>query len=526
MSFLLATSAMAEDLELLMPNVRPKSNDTYLCYEVNLKDTIYITGFKPKANMNVAHHILLFGCAKSNGMNKPWQCSEMQSTSTDFEVGPVCKSPSNIIYAWGMDAPELKLPDDVGFKVGGNTKIKSIVVQVHYKDVSAFQASNDKKDNSGVVLTTTTKPKAKTAGVFLLGTTGEIPAHSTTYMETACQFDQPLTLHPFAYRAHSHEHGKVVSGYRVRDGQWTEIGRVSPQKPQMFYPVTTPDITVTTGDILAARCTMVNNENRIVKIGPTVHDEMCNFYMMYFIEGDHVVNDPICFSQGPPSWKWSDVDEINFQNAPKSASLVPDTDTILEESANEFGRIGDVISRQRQMMNNNLMKMQQKHFGNDLGSSLYKMKSSLWDKPLWNEQEADGDVFDNPSILDQYVGSESDVPFYSREPERFNGFDKPLFNSDSFNDQQQEDANVNEPSFDDEYRFPSLPDIEIPETERENPIETERVSIINDKNGGKGFEATKHVYKNMDGPGRKGYYSATHKETQYSYDSSRDGNNQ
>ena len=27
--------------------------------------------------------------------------------------------------------------------------------------------------------------------------------------------------------------GKVVSGYRVRDGHWDEIGRQSPQKPQV-----------------------------------------------------------------------------------------------------------------------------------------------------------------------------------------------------------------------------------------------------------------------------------------------------
>ena len=29
--------------------------------------------------------------------------------------------------------------------------------------------------------------------------------------------------------------GEVVSGYRVRDGEWNEIGRMSPQKPQVHY---------------------------------------------------------------------------------------------------------------------------------------------------------------------------------------------------------------------------------------------------------------------------------------------------
>jgi len=51
---------------------------------------------------------------------------------------PICKSQSSIIYAWGMDAPELILPKNTAFKVGGNTNIKSLVVQVHYMDVSTF----------------------------------------------------------------------------------------------------------------------------------------------------------------------------------------------------------------------------------------------------------------------------------------------------------------------------------------------------------------------------------------------------
>ena len=35
----------------------------------------------------------------------------------------------------------------------------------------------------------------------------------------------------------------------------------------MFYNITDPKMTIEKGDTLAARCTMVNNENRTVKIG-------------------------------------------------------------------------------------------------------------------------------------------------------------------------------------------------------------------------------------------------------------------
>ena len=40
-----------------------------------------------------------------------------------------------MIYAWAMDAPALRLPDGVAFKLpAGNT----LVVQVHYNTVDKF----------------------------------------------------------------------------------------------------------------------------------------------------------------------------------------------------------------------------------------------------------------------------------------------------------------------------------------------------------------------------------------------------
>ncbi len=43
-----------------------------------------------------------------------------------------------------------------------------------------------------------------------------------------------------------------MAGYRVRDGEWEEIGRESPKKPQMFYPVSHPGMTVHKGDLLVS----------------------------------------------------------------------------------------------------------------------------------------------------------------------------------------------------------------------------------------------------------------------------------
>ena len=75
-------------------------------------------------------------------------------------------------------------------------------------------------------------------------------------------------MHPFAFRTHTHKHGRVVSGYRVRGDKWTEIGRGNPRRPQMFYGLTGPkDVVIRNGDSLAARCTMYNRHNSDVHMG-------------------------------------------------------------------------------------------------------------------------------------------------------------------------------------------------------------------------------------------------------------------
>lgn len=106
---------------------------------------------------------------------------------------------------------------------------------------------------------------------MLLGTDGVVPPMKTEHMESACEITENKKIYPFAYRTHTHGLGKVVSGYRVRanaDGvqEWTLLGKRDPLTPQMFYNVenTSP---ITTGDYVAARCTMKSTRNRPTHIG-------------------------------------------------------------------------------------------------------------------------------------------------------------------------------------------------------------------------------------------------------------------
>ncbi|XP_067666330.1 probable peptidylglycine alpha-hydroxylating monooxygenase 1 isoform X3 [Haliotis asinina] len=326
----------SKQIDLLMPHVQPKVPDTYLCHGMKLNSSeTYITGFIPNANMNIAHHMLLYGCTDP-GMKKPvWNCGEMAASSSEFDTAPTCASGPKILYAWAMDAPMLTLPKDVAFAVGGKTDIKYLVLQVHYKNVTTFLPPQNNKDASGLNLITQKTKLPRRAGVYLMGTGGRIKPKSTVFMETACKFKDDLTIHPFAFRTHTHSLGQVVSGYRIRDGKWTEIGRMSPQKPQMFYNATTPNMTVKQGDILAARCTMINDKDTTVRIGGTQYNEMCNFYIMYSVNGTEQVRNSACASLGPPVWSWADFQDgdMNLDAMPKTVSVVPGTTVALNETA-------------------------------------------------------------------------------------------------------------------------------------------------------------------------------------------------
>ncbi|KAJ4434434.1 hypothetical protein ANN_22996 [Periplaneta americana] len=242
----------------------------------------------------------------------------MAAKDETIEMASPCGMGSQVIYAWARDAPKLELPEGVGFKVGGKSPIQYLVLQVHYATIKPFEGG--KTDDSGIHLHYTERPLEKEAGVILLGTGGFIRPMTVEKMETSCTIHEKKVMHPFAYRTHTHSLGRVVSGYKVtrdRTGadQWVLLGKRDPLTPQMFYPVVNQQ-PITQGDTLAARCTMQSNRNRTTQIGPTNDDEMCNFYLMYYVERDSPLQKKYCFTEGSPFYNWSS----HLNNIPEDAS--------------------------------------------------------------------------------------------------------------------------------------------------------------------------------------------------------------
>ncbi|KAF7634113.1 Peptidylglycine alpha-hydroxylating monooxygenase [Meloidogyne graminicola] len=299
--------------DLRMPDVRIETNDTYLCtaFPLDVEEEHYIVSFEPLANKHQIHHMLLFGCEMPGSDEPAWDCGEMSSSSIAYSRSPVCASQPDIIYAWAKGAPTLNLPKGVGFRVGGEAKSKFLVLQVHYMH------KMDGEDNSGVRVIHTEDPQPRIAGTLLLATDGRMAPKKTEQLEVACVVDEDVELHPFAFRVHTHRHGTDVRGWLVQENpfngedKWTLIGKRNPQLPQLFQPVVNQSIIITQGDILAARCIINNNEKRIIKIGATGEDEMCNFYLMYWTENGQGLKENTCFSAGPPNYKWSNGAGLN-----------------------------------------------------------------------------------------------------------------------------------------------------------------------------------------------------------------------
>uniref|UniRef100_A0A8C1WLI3 Peptidylglycine alpha-amidating monooxygenase n=1 Tax=Cyprinus carpio TaxID=7962 RepID=A0A8C1WLI3_CYPCA len=275
---------------------------TVLCFSVVVFREM---DFVPHATMDTAHHMILYGCQTPYATQGYWDCGK--------ELG-TCRDQAKIMYAWARNAPPTKLPKDVGFKVGGDTRINYFVLQIHYGDPFI-------------------------AGMYLMMSVDTVipPGKKVTNADIACTYPSS-PMYPFAFRTHTHSLGKVVSGYRVRNGQWTQIGRQSPLLPQAFYPVTNT-IDVRNGDILAARCVFTGEgRTTITQIGGTSSDEMCNFYIMYYMDNTHAVPYMNCGDDGSSEL---------FRNIPSEANIpIPVTPDHMMSMKHESAPHKDVVELQ------------------------------------------------------------------------------------------------------------------------------------------------------------------------------------
>ncbi|TRY67348.1 hypothetical protein TCAL_12467 [Tigriopus californicus] len=265
------TLTNVKSVEIHMVGAVPTINDDYMCQAFEIKNVlenkcrIYITQFDANANAQRAHHMILQKCRRPlKREGEIWNCLHHS----------MCDDQSKIMYAWAKDAPPTALPPDVGFSLDADDGF--LVLQVHYKHPL------DEKDFTGLTMHYTEDRPSNIAGIYLLYRSYlRIPPQvPVVHGNINCRIPTPMTL--FAFRTHTHKLGKVVTGYKFKDGEMKEFARGDPQKPQTFYPMKQFE-TIESGDYLVARCVFNSmSMNDTVRIGATAQDEMCNLYLMYY----------------------------------------------------------------------------------------------------------------------------------------------------------------------------------------------------------------------------------------------------
>ncbi|XP_055861865.1 peptidyl-glycine alpha-amidating monooxygenase B-like isoform X4 [Biomphalaria glabrata] len=151
--------------------------DAYLCTAYPVEDEeYYIYKFEALANAATAHHMLLYGCD-----------GEPLSTESIWDCPGMCKNGwSTIMFAWAKNAPPTVLHKGVALRVGKNTSIKTIVLQVHYAKI--FKDS-EPTDHSGLKIYTTFQKPQFVAGIFLLASYWfQIPPQVSSYCSISCRY--------------------------------------------------------------------------------------------------------------------------------------------------------------------------------------------------------------------------------------------------------------------------------------------------------------------------------------------------
>ncbi len=88
-------------IEMRMPNVTTKNEDTYIVSSFKLKDDErYITMIKPLTNAKIAHHMFVYGCE-----------APALTSAKYWEGANACNGAQMMIFAWGLDAKALILPE-------------------------------------------------------------------------------------------------------------------------------------------------------------------------------------------------------------------------------------------------------------------------------------------------------------------------------------------------------------------------------------------------------------------------------
>lgn len=215
---LLASSRGQEELSvypIIMPMVVPSKNEIYLCTSIDLSatnETFWVRGFEPRVSEARVHHMIVAASATRPPRTpfNVWNCGNEKHQDPNYPNHSVFPDSADgvdtTIYLWAYGGRRTMLPPDTAFKVGGDSQIRHLVLQVHYINVEnvEYGAEKDKEgDSSGVYLYYTREPQKRLAGVLSMHVDTNVPRLARSFQDVACKiqenkvFNLSLFLLPF-----------------------------------------------------------------------------------------------------------------------------------------------------------------------------------------------------------------------------------------------------------------------------------------------------------------------------------------
>lgn len=284
-----------------------------------------------------AHHLDIFQCIIPGYLVRDstlepsnevvWDCGlTVDSGIPGIMKGPRCNDPIDYLVPFEWDKKDMTDEFGIGLKVGPKSPFNYLVIEVHFAEASKAQV-NSRAGFDVKILTSNNSTRLKSAGMLILGTiAGTIPPHSMGYFDSACEYRRPPALNCIRYRSHTHGLGLIASGFKIsKDGsQYQLLGKQFPQHTFPYFPLESIKghfplesikgqsrrgeriVRIERGDVLAARCIMNNTRDIEVAIGERAEDEMCYFYLIYYVDSGESIPFPFrhCYtSANDYSWQ-------------------------------------------------------------------------------------------------------------------------------------------------------------------------------------------------------------------------------
>jgi hypothetical protein len=238
----------SDEIQIVAPaarNIQPGEDITLCAYiDDRVATDTDIVAYHGYQSIVGGHHVILYSVHQQQAANVH-ECTEDDMINVRYLAGS------------GADSPPAELPENVVFRIPGNTQL---MVQTHW-----INATDQPIDGQGAfnLKVTAPKPEHQTAQLFtVVNTLFEVPVGNGHKAATECTVNQAMNV--FTMGAHMHEWGTHASithtpanstGNMIYDHGWTAEDVFDP--PRNNYPTSAP-LRLAVGDKIKVDCTYNN----------------------------------------------------------------------------------------------------------------------------------------------------------------------------------------------------------------------------------------------------------------------------